>query len=75
MKCDVCGIGKLEKKLIRYSLQVGKKLVVIEHVPALVCGNCGETTFSPDTVEKLQKTIWKSHKPMKVLETPVYEFA
>jgi YgiT-type zinc finger domain-containing protein len=75
MKCEVCGIGERQGKLIRYSLLLEDKLVVVEHVPASVCDHCGETTLTPDIVERLQQTIWHSRTPVKVLETPVYEFA
>jgi hypothetical protein len=40
-----------------------------------VCVETGEQFFSPETVERLQQTIWGREKPKKVVETPVYEFA
>jgi len=75
MMCEVCGIGERQEKLIRYSLLFDDKLVVVEHVPASVCDHCGETTLTPDVVERLQEMGWQSRPPVKVLETPVYEFA
>ena len=51
------------------------KFVIIENVPARVCEETGEQFFSPDTVERLQKTIWEHKKPKKTIETPIYEFA
>lgn len=75
MKCEVCGIGERQEKLVRYSLLLEDKLVIIEQVPASVCGYCGETTLTPDVVERLQQMVWQSRPPVKMLETPVYEFA
>ena len=75
MKCDVCGVGERHEKLIRYSLQMKGKFIVVENVPASVCDHCGEETLAPDIVERLQKMIWQSRTPVKILETPVYEFA
>jgi len=75
MKCEVCGTGERREKLIRYSLDMEDRLVVVEHVPASVCDHCGETTLSPEVVERLQHTIWQPRPPVRVLETPVYEFA
>jgi YgiT-type zinc finger domain-containing protein len=75
MKCEVCGIGERREKLIRYSLLLDDRLIVVEHVPASVCGHCGETSLTPEVVEHLQQMIWHSPPPVKVLETPVYEFA
>jgi hypothetical protein len=39
-----------------------------------VCLETGEQYFAPETVEKIQKIIWGQRKPIKVIETPVYEF-
>ena len=75
MRCEVCGIGERRNELVRFSLTVGDRLVVVEHVPASVCDRCGETSFEPNVVERLQQTIWQSRTPVKFLETPVYEFA
>jgi YgiT-type zinc finger domain-containing protein len=75
VKCEVCGTGERREQLIRYSLSIGEKLVVVEHVPASVCDRCGETTLAPEVVERLQNTISTSRTPVRVLETPVYEFA
>ncbi|MBF0242177.1 MAG: YgiT-type zinc finger protein [Desulfamplus sp.] len=60
---------------VTYTLQFDDKLIVIENVPARVCLESGERFFSPDTVEKLQETIWENKKPRRIIETPVYEFA
>lgn len=75
MKCEVCHTGERQEQLIRYSLCIDEKLVVVEHVPAEVCDQCGETTLQPDVVRRLQKTISQPGTPVRVLETPVYEFA
>lgn len=74
MKCEACGIGEREDRLVRYTLSIGDRLAVVEHVPAEVCGHCGETSLNPDVVERLQQTIW-SRSPDRVVETSVYEFA
>ncbi|MBI4630849.1 MAG: YgiT-type zinc finger protein [Chloroflexi bacterium] len=64
----------LEKK-VTYVLEVNGNLFVIENVPARVNVETGEKFFSPQTVERLQKTIWEKQKPARVIETPVFEFA
>lgn len=74
MKCEVCGIGVRKAQLINYKRLLEDKLVVVEHVPAGVCNHCGEITLAPDTVERLQQTAWQSRLPIRMLETPVYEF-
>ncbi len=60
---------------ITYVLEAEGKLFVIENVPARVSTETGEQLFSPETVEHLQQMMWAKQKPVRVLETPVYEFA
>ena len=74
MRCEVCGAGHRREKLIRYSVALGDRFIVVERVPAAVCDHCGETTLEPSVVERLQETIWESRTPLRLIETPVYEF-
>jgi len=60
---------------ITYVLETEGKLFVIENVPARVSEETGEQLFSPETVERLQQMVWAKQKPVRILETPVYEFA
>ena len=60
---------------ITYVLETEGKLFVIENVPARVSDETGEQLFSPATVERLQQVVWAKQKPVRILETPVYEFA
>ena len=62
-------------KTVTYVLDDDGKIIVVENVPARVCVETGERLFSPETVERLQQVIWKHEKPVRILETPVYEFA
>lgn len=62
------------EQTVTYTLEMDGKFYIIEHVPARVCIETGEQFFAPDTVEKLQKIVWEQRKPVKVIETPVYEF-
>ena len=59
---------------VTYTLEVDGKFYIVEHVPARVCLETGEQYFAPETVEKMQNIIWGQRKPVKVIETPVYEF-
>jgi hypothetical protein len=40
-----------------------------------VCLETGERFFAPETVERLQQTVWEGRRPQRVIETPVFEFA
>lgn len=74
MTCDLCG-SPMKEQMVTYTIQLGDKLVVVEHVPAKVCVQCGERLYSPDTVERLQRTVWEQRSPSRMLQTPVFDFA
>ncbi len=59
---------------VTYTLQVSDKLVLVENVPARVSLQTGERLFSPDVVERLQEIVWEQKVPVRVVETPVFEF-
>ncbi|MEW6360329.1 MAG: YgiT-type zinc finger protein [Planctomycetota bacterium] len=60
---------------VTYTLQVGGKFYIVEKVPARVCRETGEQFFSPETVEHIQALIKGRKPPVRVIETPVYEYA
>jgi YgiT-type zinc finger domain-containing protein len=65
----------MTKQEVTYTVQLGDRFVVIEHVPAKVCSQCGERLYSPDTVERLQRTAWEQRTPSRILQTLVFDFA
>ncbi|MBI3923840.1 MAG: YgiT-type zinc finger protein [Armatimonadetes bacterium] len=60
---------------VTYILENGGKSYMIEHVPARVCRETGEQFFSPETVEHIQSLIKGEKRPVRFIETPVYEYA
>lgn len=60
---------------VTYTLEVDRRFVIVENVPARVCVETGERFFSPEVVAQLQKIIWEQRKPVRTIETPVFEFA
>lgn len=74
MTCDLCGSPLVEQE-VTYSVELDGKWVIIEHVPAKVCPQCGERLFSAGTVERLQRIAWEQKAPRRTLATPVFDFA
>lgn len=60
---------------VTYTLEMGGRLYVIENVPARVNLETGEQLFSPETVERLQEIIHGQERPVRVIETPVFDYA
>ena len=73
MTTDIWNETMVEKE-VTYILELDGKFIVVENVPARVCLETGERFFSPETVERLQQTIWKQKEPNRIVETPVFEF-
>ncbi len=59
---------------VTYTLQTAGRFVVVENVPARVSLRTGERFFSPDTVERLQQIVWEQKAPVRVVETPVFQY-
>ena len=74
MKCDLCG-GTVNEEKVSYTLFYEGHWIIVENVPAKVCNQCGEKLFDPDTVDRLQATIWKKQKPERKIKTPVFNLA
>ncbi len=70
--CNVCG-GELKRTLTTYTQQYEGRIIVVENVPGWVCDECGETYYEPAVVEQVQQLIWSGARPVRYVETPVYD--
>jgi hypothetical protein len=64
----------LIEQTVTYSLETNGKFFLIENVPERINLETGEQFFSPSTVEHLQQIISSQKKPVRFIETPVYNF-
>jgi YgiT-type zinc finger domain-containing protein len=74
-RCPRCKSDALEEHTIRYSQEFEGTFYIIEHVPAGICGQCGEVVLAESTAEKIQRVIWSGAKPQRTETVPVYEIA
>ena len=65
----------LVEKRVTYTLLKDGQFFIVENVPARIDAHTGEQFFSPQTVEQLQQIILKHKKPVRTIETSVFEFA
>lgn len=68
------GNEKLVAQKVTYTLYKGDQFYVVENVPARVDVETGAQYFSPETVENLQKIILGQKKPVRTIQTPVFNF-
>ncbi len=64
----------VEQKITHTLLKDGK-FILIENVPAQVNSETGEQRFSSETVKKLQQMMLVRKRPVRTIQTPVYDFA
>jgi YgiT-type zinc finger domain-containing protein len=51
--CPICHVGKLQERRVTHSQVFEGQLVVINHVPAMVCDVCGERILDSDVLARL----------------------
>ena len=74
MKCVFCG-GRVVEREVTFTYEEDDKYLIIEHVPAQVCAQCGEKTYSPEVTDHILRLARKEVKPARKIQVPVYDFA
>ena len=73
MKCSIKGCpGEYESQAITHTVRQSGRVVVIDHVPAEVCGVCGDTLLRPQTIRQLEALLKRAQPASSV---PLYEYA
>ncbi len=74
MKCSVQGCpGEYEARTVVHTVKRRGEVIVIGHVPAEVCGICGDVLFTPETVRRIEALLEATPPPNR--SVPLYEFA
>jgi YgiT-type zinc finger domain-containing protein len=74
MKCVFCG-GKVESQKVTFVYDYDDDYFFIENVPAEVCMQCGEKTYSPEVTDELIHLAKKKLNPVKTIQVPVFDYA
>jgi len=56
MKCGICK-GPMEEKSVTYTEDVNHGVVVVRHVPAQVCTECGNVWYTGTVAMQLEKLV------------------
>ncbi len=73
MKCVFCG-GRIEARKVTFVYDEEGEYFFVENVPAEVCTQCGEKTFSPEVTDELIQLAKRKLKPARRAEVPVFEY-
>jgi YgiT-type zinc finger domain-containing protein len=70
----VCGATQAQAELVNEVFLIDGKFVLVEQIPALVCAQCGEMTFSRETTEKIRRMVHGEAQPVKTVQLDVFAF-
>lgn len=73
-ECHVCKNNQAREKLVDEVFQIDGKHVLVENIPAKVCGRCGEVVFSRETTDKVRQMLHGAAKPVKSISVDVFAF-
>ncbi len=54
--CFFCK-GKLEHKLVNHIVDLDDTIIIVKGVPAEVCSQCGEVSYSNDVAMRLEEIV------------------
>ena len=58
MKCGICK-AEMEETTVTYTEDIGEGVVIIRHVPAHVCTECGNTWYNGTVAADLERIVDK----------------
>jgi YgiT-type zinc finger domain-containing protein len=77
MICTNCGSADVHQSRVRSAFWQDERLVVVEEIPALVCGACAEQFYDDTTVvglDLLRGEGFPAEKARAELRVPVFSF-
>ena len=73
--CRVCGSGECRDEAVDSVFKVDGEYALVGGVPAVVCQQCGEQSFSRETTEKVRLLVHGQTEASKSIPMRVYDFA
>jgi YgiT-type zinc finger domain-containing protein len=74
-KCHVCGHTAAKSEFVSEVFTIENRRVLVEHIPAQICGHCGEGAFSRETTEKIRRLVHESKRPIRTEPLDVFAMA
>ncbi|MCY4575380.1 MAG: YgiT-type zinc finger protein [Chloroflexi bacterium] len=72
--CIVCGADDCREELVDDVFNVDGRYVLVGSVPATVCGQCGEKTFSRESTENVRRIVHEGPKASETMTLEVYKY-
>jgi YgiT-type zinc finger domain-containing protein len=74
IKCEVCCNRNFRREEVEEIFHVDRRYVLVEHIPATVCVQCGEKTFDAATAEGIRQTLHGQRQPTRSVAMEVFAF-
>jgi YgiT-type zinc finger domain-containing protein len=74
IKCEVCGSTAIRDEIVHEVFHVNGHYQLVEHIPARVCAQCGEKTFSRETAENARKLLHGQTHPAHAISLVVFAY-
>jgi YgiT-type zinc finger domain-containing protein len=74
MRCDLCGADTAQVRHVTRSFGRGDRLLVIENIPSVFCGRCGERYFTAATMREIQRLKQSRGDRMRRKAVPIVSF-
>ncbi|MFI3206949.1 MAG: type II toxin-antitoxin system MqsA family antitoxin [Clostridia bacterium] len=73
MNCFMCKGGHLKEQLKNYIADLDDCVIIVKHVPSLVCEQCGEAYYTDEVATQLEKIVDTMEKFVK--EVAIVEYS
>lgn len=73
MKCFYCK-GNTVETTTKFIVDLGQCVVIVKNVPARVCRQCGETSYSNEVAQQLEKIV-SAVKQSIISEVAIIEYS
>lgn len=73
-RCHYCQ-GKLERKHVNRLQEYQGNWILLENLPALVCTQCGEQYYSPQTHDLIVDLLQEHPQPTRVATMEIYDIS
>ena len=73
--CHVGGSTEVHQALVDEVCLLNGKYVLVEGIPASICGRCGEATFSRETTERISRMVHGEAQPVRAVAMEVFAYA
>jgi YgiT-type zinc finger domain-containing protein len=55
IQCELCGAYSTRIRHVNRTLGKGEEMILVEHIPLVVCRNCGQSYFTAATLHHLEQ--------------------